>query len=379
MIMPIDELATLASVDDDSGSDDPKERRISFKFLAEQIVKRQGEGKDTIIVIVGERRNGKSNFCLKLIDAFIREKDLKYGVHWNWELNWPRTRMDALKNIAKVHPGTFLVHDEGGDTMARSDTAEYKMKMLVKLMSKSGARQLLTIINLPDIELLNKKILNMCLWMVIIPYRYEKVCAFAFIYGKANNAFVGDKFGIERIKRDWEGKKSFMFNTQNFSGKLKLKRDGKDVIVPYDKNLFHYLMKRIPNYLDRIIFGPADKRLEELYIKNVKNFALEAHELEDEFVRRSEYNKLEYTFDTFIYNLYLKAGMSASAMSRFMIDGRGNRLMGDSALRNRLDSISAREYQHRSGLAPPSAQVTAPEASTETEVTESDEPKEASA
>ena len=258
--------------------------RFSFRWLAQKITRRQERGKDTIICVVGERRNGKSNWTLNLIRQYIKiKKNENAGFEWSWNTNFPLTTSKAIESLRNVQKGSFVVNDEGGDVAYRGDTQTARQKKLIKFLLKSGQKELLTIIVLPDVFLLDTKILNMCHLLVAVPYRYEDICAFAFLFGRSTNPFIGDKFGIERIKRIFQSRKvPQKLQIPVMTSKIRVQHEGKQIYIPYPKPLFTFL-KNIPTFLTMHSFRPVERRFEEAYIRNVKMKQLNIRE-DDEFI-----------------------------------------------------------------------------------------------
>ncbi len=69
--------------------DREKGKRFTFNWLSQKIIDRQSHGKDTIIIIIGDRRAGKSNWGLKLIRAYIKlRKKMDDDFKWSWRENF---------------------------------------------------------------------------------------------------------------------------------------------------------------------------------------------------------------------------------------------------------------------------------------------------
>lgn len=322
-----------------------KKPQFSFTYLAKKILERQKHDKDTIIVVVGERRNGKSNWGLKLTKEFISQKRLENPeFKWSWKANFPLTRSDAMAKVEDVPRGSFIFYDEGGDFMYRGDTLSYMNKMLIKFMSKTGTKRLLTLIILPDIYILDPKILNMAHFLVAVPYRYENICSFSFIYSRNPNPFVQDKFGLEQIKRRFAGtkiKRSLRMATM--SGKISIIKDKKKMLIPYPKELFSFL-KGLPTYIHSHRFSAVEKSFEERYIKNVKEKQLAIKD-EVAFVKQSDFNKLYNKYTTLIFNLYTKRQMRYTWIEQLHMNSMGVRLSTASSIRKLIQSVAERNNQ----------------------------------
>lgn len=318
-----------------------KSERFSFDWIVDKIINRQKYGKDTIIVVIGERRNGKSNFGLKLIRAYIkcRRKD-NPKFKWSWSMNFPITRSKAIENVDKIEEKSFVCYDEAGDIAYRGDTQQLMNKKLIKFMSKSGKKKLLTLIILPDLYTLDSKILRMALMLIAVPYRYQDVCSWAFFYGKSPNPFIEDKFGLERIKRMFMSRKMPQIMTiPTMSHKMKVHHGGKEIEIPYPKPLFTFL-KSLPTYVHSLRFTKANSKFENLYIKNVKDKQLMAHMEEDQFVKYVTYKKFLYRYAVLLYNLYVKGEISYTKLEKMHADPEGGILFGKQSIKKLIDSVS---------------------------------------
>ena len=77
--------------------------KFSFTAIAKLVIERQKIDKDTIIITTGDRGAGKSNWLLKLILAFIKEKKRNDPTYkWNWKYNFPLSREQAIENVEKI-------------------------------------------------------------------------------------------------------------------------------------------------------------------------------------------------------------------------------------------------------------------------------------
>jgi len=317
--------------------------RFSFKYMAKKIIERQGHDKDTIIVICGERRNGKSNWGLNLIRSFMREKKkIDPSYRWNWKENFPLTRNEAIEKVESLPDGSFVFYDEGIDFMYRGDTLAQMNKALIKFMAKSGKKKLLTIIILPDIFTLDVKILNMAHFLVAVPYRFEEVCAFAFIFSRSPNPFIQDKFGLEKIKREFASRKVRKgLRSAVMSGEISVKvKWNERVTIPYPQELFTFL-RRMDTFLYWHSFSGVNKKFEQDYIMHVKDKQLTMKD-EIAFVKYKDWIKVCEKYETLIYNLYLKHGMKMAQIERLHINNVGMRLTNYTTLKKMIESMSER-------------------------------------
>lgn len=337
----MDSLDYLISMEE--GQKRKIEERFSFKWLAQCIIKRQKQDKDTIMIVTGERRNGKSNWALKLVQQYISQRKKEApDFKWNWNDNFPKTRQEALDNIESIPDNSFVVYDEAGDIMYSADTLNALNKKLVKFMAKSGKKGLLTIIVLPDIFMLDKKILNMALFLIAVPYRYKKVCSFAFMYGRNPNPLTQDKFGLQRIKRMFESKKGVPLTSRmpTMTGKMSVVIDNKMEEIPYPKSLFTFL-RSLPTFIHWHRFGKVSQRFEDAYKKNVKDKQLSMQD-EFNFISYAEYNVIRTRYDTLLYNLNRKQELSYAQLERLHRNFRGIRLMNATTIRKRIEDYEAK-------------------------------------
>lgn len=322
---------------------DPNKQRFSIKWLASLIIHRQEMGKDTIIIIIGDRRNGKSNWMLRLIQAFIKlKKEIDPNFKWAWKDNFPLTRADAATKPDIIPDGSFCVYDEAADIAYRADTLSILNKNLIKFMNKSGKKCLLTVLVLPDLYQLDTKILNMAHMMVVVPYRFEKICSFAFLFGKSYNPLVTDKFGLERIKRLFASKKTpASVHFAAMEGKMKIKENNKFVNVPYPRQLFRFFM-RLPNFVHYHRFNAVNKRFEEAYIKNVKDKQLMAHEFADQYIKKVVHNRLKKRYETLLYNLHEKGEMTYTQIANYHRDENDNFLVSKESVSGTVQKVGMR-------------------------------------
>jgi hypothetical protein len=316
---------------------------FSFNNLAGHIVKRQRVDKDTIIAVCGDRGQGKSNWMLKIITAYIKlrrmdEPDFK----WSWKKNFALTPSEAPKKAAELPSMSFEVMDEGGDIAYRGDANTIKTKNLVKFFNKSREKLHLTIWVIPDIFQINPKILNMCIMLVIVPYRYEDTCASAFYYGRSPNALTQDKFGLQRIKKYLESRKaSPAINNGALDGIAKIERGGKKVDIPYPKHLFRFY-KSLPGFKYSHWFGAADKSFEDRYKRHVKSKQLMAHDIEEKYVRRIFYEQNKKRYDTVLFNLHEKQGLSYQQIANLHLDENNQVLTSRDNIARRIGGVRAR-------------------------------------
>ena len=323
--------------------DEKKAPGFSFKAIAKLMINRQKYGKDTIIVIIGDRRNGKSTYMLRLIRAYIRlKREANPNFKWSWEDNFAKTPAEAPAKAAKLPDGSFIVLDEAGDIAYRGDANTIKTKNLVKFFNKSGKKCLLTIWILPDIYQLNPKILNMAIMMIIVPYRFKRIAASAFIYMRSPNALTQDKFGLERIQRILSSKKMTpMVHSATMDGRAFIERESKRVAVPFPRLLFRFY-RSLPTFKYSHWFSRADKKFEHAYIKNVKDKQLMAHETEEKYVRKTFYERLKKSYDMVLYNLHEKQGLSYQQISNLHRDENGDILVSRDNIGRRIGGTRAR-------------------------------------
>lgn len=314
--------------------------RFSFEFLAQQAIERQKVKKDTIIVIAGDRRNGKSNYGLKIIKAYIklkRQQDPDF--EWSWKANFPLTRMDAMDKVENLPQGSFIFYDEAGDVMYRADTLSLMNKKLIKFMAKSGIKELLTIIILPDINTLDIKILNMAHFLIMIPYRYQDITAFAFIFGRSPNPWIQDKFLLDSIKRRFQSKKiDRNLVSPSMRYEMAIQHDRKKIYIPYPRDLFVF-MRNLPTFLHWHHFNRVDSKFEASYIKFVKSRQLAAKEKYD-LVKASTYIELNQKYETLLYNLITRQGLKYSQLERFHMDPiSGRRLTSGTTIKKKVEEL----------------------------------------
>ena len=320
---------------------------MSFKFIAKQIIERQKFGKDTILIVIGERRAGKSNWMLKLIKAYIilrREEDPDFK--WSWKENFAMTTSKALEKYENLPERSFLVCDEAVDIVDRGSAVTRYQKQLKKLMAKIGQKKILSIFVIPEIFWLTTSILNMSTMLVAIAHRYQFRWSYAFYYSKINNVFVKDKFMLNHIEKMFKSQKGLLKRESKYAERtVKLKHE--TVVEKYPIGLFGDL-KRIPTFVAMHRFGFADRYFEERYIKNVKMLQMKNVEEEYDFVPRLKYSKLLWNYNTLLYNLRMKAGMNFKEMENLHIDKDGNLLTGAGKISTTISRLDAQFAQNLS-------------------------------
>ena len=318
-----DALDILRLADRKKGDD--RKQRFTFEWLAAKVIRRQKAGKDSIIIISGERRGGKSNWMLKFVRAYIKLKRLDNpSFKWSWDRNFVKSRkeaMDASRNLER----SFICYDEGGDEFFSTETLNRAARQLVKFMNKDGSKLNLKIIIWPDIFTLDQKVTNMAHLLVLIPYRYCDIdtgygCAWAFINGRNPNPLTYDKFGIQKIKKKLEAptKMGSALQLASMDGVFTVIHDGKKLKIPYPKYLFRFL-RSLPTFMLMHRFLAVDKRFEDMYIRKVKEPALKRDDDADRYVTIGEYKVLKMKDAALLYNLKHKMDMSWAQLERLHI------------------------------------------------------------
>lgn len=315
--------------------------RFTFEWLGEQILKRQKYKKDMIIIIIGDRGSGKSNYALKIVRAYIKlRKKQDPNFKWSWKENFPLTRSSAEKMMEKLPKRSFIDYDEGGDQFYSQEGVNRVQRELVKIITKGRFKLHLTIITWPDPFTLDPRIINMASLLVLIGYRYRDVCGFAFLFGRSTNPFTYDKFGILKIRKLLESTSRTWnpLGIPSMDGLMKVRHKNKIIEIPYPKRMFKFF-RSLPSFLAFHRFGAVDKRMEEAYIKNVKNRQMEAKE-EDRFVPVMVHNQLKKQYATLLYNLTTKGGMTYAQIERLHISPTdGAHLKSLPGIKAAIDSI----------------------------------------
>lgn len=329
---------------EDYGENEEPKNNFLFKGLAKAIIRRQQNEKDTIIAVIGERGNGKSNWSLKLIKSFIKlkkEEDKNYS--WSWKDNFPLTPSQAPKQIEKIPDYSFAVVDEAADFAFKGDANTLRMKNLIKFFNKSRKKCLLTLWVLPDVYQLSLKILNMCNMVVIVPYRYRQICSAAFILMRSPNALSRDKFGLEKLNRYLESRRSNpLIHSSTLTHTVKIRHKNEFIDVPYPFHLFNYY-KSLTGFVHMHWFKRVDKVFEKAYIKNVKEKQLLAHETEERYVRKDYYEKIKKAYETVLFRLHEKQGLSYQQIANLHMDERGEYLVSKEIIARKIIKMRAHE------------------------------------
>jgi len=312
--------------------------KLSFKYLAKKILERQEYGKDAIIIVIGERRVGKSNWMLKLIKAYIEaRKEQDKNFKWSWNENFAMTTSMALEKYENLPEKSFLVCDEAVDVADKSSAITRYQRQLKKLMAKIGQKRLLSIFIIPEVWWLTTSIMNMGTILVAIAHRFQFYWSYAFYYAKIGNLFVKDKFMLDYIEKLFKEKKSLLRRETIFKER-EVKVGDKTIIERYPAGLFRDL-RRIPTFVAMHRFGRADKLFEARYIKNVKLKQMKNIEEEYDFVPRIKYTQLLWKYNTLLYNLRVKLGLSYKQLENLHIDKDGNLLAGVSKIQTTLKRL----------------------------------------
>lgn len=316
-----------------------RQDRMSFKFVAEKIIERQNYGKDTILIVIGERRVGKSNWMLKLVSAYIklrRKEDADFK--WSWKENFAMTTSKALEKYEALPEKSFLICDEAVDVVDKSSAITRYQRQLKKLMAKIGQKKLLSIFVIPEVFWLTTSIMNMATMLVAITHRYKFHWSYAFYYGKLNNVFIKDKFMLAFIEKLFKSQKSLLRRESTYTER-NVKTSNDTITEKYPSGLFSDL-KKIPTFITMQRFGHTSQNFEMRYIKYVKMKQMKNIEEEYDFVPRLTYTKLLWKYNTLLYNLRMKAGLSYKQLENMHIDKDGNLLAGSGKINttlNRLD------------------------------------------
>lgn len=311
---------------------------MSFKFIAKNIIKRQKYGKDTILIVIGERRVGKSNWVLKLIRAYIHErKEENPNFKWSWKDNFAMTTSKAMEKYETLPERSFLVCDEAVDIVDRSSAVTRYQRQLKKLMAKIGQKKILSIFVIPEIFWLTTSILNMATMLVAVAHRFQYRWGYAFYYSKINNVFVKDKFMLSHIEKMFKSQKGLLRRESKYKTRV-VKMTNETVMEKYPVGLFIDLQK-IPTFVAMQRFGHANKAFEQSYIKNVKLLQMKNVEEEYDFVPRLKYTKLLWAYNTLLYNLRMKAGMHFTQLENLHIDKDGNLLAGAGKLSKTISRL----------------------------------------
>ena len=311
--------------------------------IANLAIRRELNDWDTIIVIIGQRGAGKSNLGLKIISNWLeikKEEGMIDGVNWKkyWKENFALSTIDAIEKYRKLKERSFLFIDEGADVAYSSDTMTLLVRNLIKLLAKMREKKIFTIICLPFLDMLTKRVLEMTHLLIVVPYRFKDLWSYAFVYARNPNPLVsGDGYGFDKAKKILEKglRLDYMMSERWVVYK------GEKIREVYPKMMFRKLMS-LPSFKMMFRYRPVKKELENAYKKYVKSKILN-QELHTDLVPRSKFAKLEYMYNTLLYNLYEKDGKSLKQLERLHIDKFGNILLSAGTIKKRLDKMAMTE------------------------------------
>ena len=311
--------------------------------IANLAIRRELHDWDTIIVIIGQRGAGKSNLGLKIVKSWLeikREEGMIDSINWKkyWKENFALSTLDAIEKYRKLEDRSFLFIDEGADVAYSSDAMTILVRNLIKLLAKIREKKIFTIICLPFLDMLTKRVLQMTHLLIVVPYRFKNLWSYAFVYARNPNPLIGgDGFGFDKAKKILERGLTLDYTMSERWVIYK----GQRIREIYPRMLFRKLAG-LPSFKLMFRYRPVKKELEEAYKKYVKSKVMN-QEFHTDLVSRLKFEKLEYMYNTVLYNLYTKDGKSLKQLERLHIDKFGNVLLSAGSIKKRLERIEAME------------------------------------
>lgn len=312
----------------------PKKKRFSFGNFARIIIKRQKEKEaDTFIIIYGQPRTGKTNLGFNILIPFLIFKRRLFRLgkdSWEVPKTWKRllkeffsTGAEDMTQKIKGNPdGSFEFVDEGIDVVSWHHQMEKEQQDLVDLLQKSGKKKILTILITPNMGLLTKAILARARYLFIIIDEPSKGTNYALLFKNYDNPILAENypFGLKDMIKDL----------------LKKPKLG-------EKRVFENYVLGKDRFVGKVSFKKIDQKLYNLYEKIVKDPSIMATRKKGMRISYSRFIKLQYAFDTLIYNLAKRDGKSISQIKTLLIDKFGFQLVSPELIRDHLSKTSVLE------------------------------------
>ena len=310
---------------------------LSFKSFANLIYKRQVEkDADTFIIIYGLPRSGKTTLGFDILDPYIklmREKSKTNKNLWKPERYWSEhfkkyfasDSEDMNKKIKNNPNGSYTFIDEGIDVLSWMEMMSREQKNLVELIQKTGKKHMLTILVTPNMGLLTKSILTRAHYLFIIMDEPTKEGNYAFMLKNYTNPFLAETqpFGLSRMFKDF---KKIPNLTENKYRLYKYMRDRSRLVG----------VKR---------FHRFNQKIYKLYDKMVKEPSIMRGSKTKRMIPYAKYHKLDYTFKTILYNLYIRDGKSVAQIHRLLTDKFGSNLISKTTIQTYINKISSLEVK----------------------------------
>lgn len=147
---------------------------------------RRMKNQDSIIIIVGQKRTGKSWSAIKLAEILDKDFDVKTGLYFK-----PAEFLKYFNSVEKK----VIIFDEGSESYDRRKWWEIQNAVFNSLLTREGFRQNILIITLPVLSDLDQRAVRLSTFLVTMKgYNIDKGYAFGNIY----RLFLMDLLGKTR-------------------------------------------------------------------------------------------------------------------------------------------------------------------------------------
>lgn len=314
-------------------NDAGKKKKLKFGFqnFAKLIIKRQSQKKsDTIIIIYGLPRSGKTVLGFRILLAYLKLMRMLGPDVWEVPNRWKELfskyfsndAEDMLNKIRDNPERSFVFVDEGIDVISWHDQMSKEQQDLVELLQKCGKRRDLMIIITPSLGLLTKPILARAHYMFIVPEEPDREGNYAYLLRNYKNPILAENFpfGLKKIVDD------ILKNPQ-----MAEKRKFQTYLVSKDR------------FMCRIRYHDMDQKLYSLYEKIVKDPGIMKRKRKRKAISWKIHFKLQYALDTLLYRLKNSDGKTVPQIRSLMIDKFGRTLATSELIRDHISRLDAME------------------------------------
>lgn len=199
----------------------PFDKRLDLdnpRLFLDLLQMRKDRQKDSIILVTGERRNGKSFGAIRLAEHLDKGFDVEKNLFFNVK--------DFLVRWNTLDGGVIIL-DEASENVDRRNWFSIENRVFNSLITREGFKRNIAILTFPTVSDLDTRSIRLCSHHVCMKgINHEKKEAFAVVYrlkqiqemGKTYRAFIQVvPFGLPseqniekymKMKVDWNAKKS---------------------------------------------------------------------------------------------------------------------------------------------------------------------------
>lgn len=179
---------------------------------------RKQKGQDSIIVVVGQKRTGKSWSAIKLAEVLDRNFNVDEGLYFE-----PSPFLKYFNTVENK----VVIFDEGSESYDSRTWYDIQNKIFNSLLTREGFRRNIIILTLPVLSDLDKRAIRLSTFLItMMGFNKEKEMAFGNVYRLKLFDLQGKTFPMniqtmrfgkasqknleayEKMKRDWNKVKS---------------------------------------------------------------------------------------------------------------------------------------------------------------------------